>query len=458
MTKVTSVENGIYIQEKPNHSTPSKSGVLLELSGFGVSIGHNVVLDDISFTVPERGIVVLAGPKDSDKSLLLHTLTGKNSASSLQKTWGEAHYRGSVLANNERPALVVQNAQLIMSSVLDNVLDKVPGRLKLSRLEQRELAQHLLHSAGLDDLCDRLDELKVNLPLALQRHLSIFHGIASNPPLICLDDPTKGLSALEISRLFAYIRQESKHRALMVVLYNPQHVKLLGGYAVLIVNGKLYEKQPILDMFDKPHSAVASEFCRTGKCSVATLLGAYEENSVESIQLKQSELVVDHASSVSDVGGINHQAEIGKFLWLKRGSLAGTPAPGILSNISDDLKALQLAGVTTIVTLTENKLDASKVKEFGLKNIWEPIPKMGAPSYVQAVNICKHIESLHDQGEVVAIQGHTGLGRTGTVLAAHLLWEGMKLDNALEYVRRVEPRWVQSQSQVEFLQEFSQRV
>jgi len=59
---------------------------------------------------------------------------------------------------------------------------------------------------------------------------------------------------------------------------------------------------------------------------------------------------------------------------------------------------------------------------------------------------------------VVAVQGYAGLGRTGTILAAHLLWKGMGFDNALEYVRRVEPHWVQSQSQVEFLREFAQRV
>jgi atypical dual specificity phosphatase len=61
-------------------------------------------------------------------------------------------------------------------------------------------------------------------------------------------------------------------------------------------------------------------------------------------------------------------------------------------------------------------------------------------------------------GEVVAIQSDAGLGRTGTILAAHLLWKGMRLQDALEYVRRVEPRWVQTRAQEDFLHEFAQRV
>jgi len=51
-----------------------------------------------------------------------------------------------------------------------------------------------------------------------------------------------------------------------------------------------------------------------------------------------------------------------------------------------------------------------------------------------------------------------GLGRTGTVLAAHLIWEGKGSLSALEYVRRIEPRWVQSEAQVKFLEAFSNKV
>lgn len=434
------------------------SNHLLELKDFGVAVGQNVVLNDISFTVPERGITILTGPKGNDKSLLLHTLTGRISSRSFHREWGEVRFRGAGLAQGERPALVAQSAQLMMSSVLDNVLDNVPDTDKLSRQEKYALAQGLLRSAGLDILCNQLEELKVNLPLALQRHLSIYHAIASNSSLICIDDVTKGLSPLEISELFAYLKEQGKQHALLIVLHNPQHVRLLGGHVIHIVNGRLHEKQTITGIFDNPRAEVASEFTRTGESSAATLLNASAENSREVAPVKQDEPIVDNVSNVTKASEINKHADIGRFLWLKRGFLAGTPAPGVRSNIDEDLKTLQSAGVTTLITVAENKPDDAKVKEYGLKNIWEPIPPMEAPSHLQAINICKHIESLRRKGEVIAIQGHSGLGRTGTVLAAYLLWEGMKLNNALDYVRRVEPRWARYKSQIKFLQEFSERV
>ncbi len=83
---------------------------------------------------------------------------------------------------------------------------------------------------------------------------------------------------------------------------------------------------------------------------------------------------------------------------------------------------------------------------------------MEAPTIAQGIRICKEIESLLELGEVVAIQSDAGLGRTGTILAAHLLWKGMHVQDALEYVRRVESRWVQTRAQEDFLHAFAQRV
>ena len=145
-------------------------------------------------------------------------------------------------------------------------------------------------------------------------------------------------------------------------------------------------------------------------------------------------------------------------MWLKRGKLAGTPVPGVYFDMEYDLKALQSVGITTLITLTETALDETKLAPFGIKSVWEPIADMGAPSIEQAIRICKQIDSLLNQGEVIAVHCRAGLGRTGTVLAAHLVWEGKGALSALEYVRRIEPRWVQSEAQVEFLEAFSDRV
>jgi atypical dual specificity phosphatase len=80
---------------------------------------------------------------------------------------------------------------------------------------------------------------------------------------------------------------------------------------------------------------------------------------------------------------------------------------------------------------------------------------MCAPGIEQAETLCREIAARIERNEVVAVHCHAGLGRTGTVLAAFLIWEGRPALDALEAVRRVEPRWVQSQEQVTFLDAFA---
>jgi atypical dual specificity phosphatase len=80
---------------------------------------------------------------------------------------------------------------------------------------------------------------------------------------------------------------------------------------------------------------------------------------------------------------------------------------------------------------------------------------MGAPSIAAARTHCREVARLMDAGEVVALHCRAGLGRTGTMLAAQLVHEGASALDALEAVRRVEPRWVQSHEQIEFLERFA---
>jgi atypical dual specificity phosphatase len=83
---------------------------------------------------------------------------------------------------------------------------------------------------------------------------------------------------------------------------------------------------------------------------------------------------------------------------------------------------------------------------------------MGAPTIDQAIRICETIESVIRNNKVIAVHCRAGLGRTGTILAAFLIWEGTSALDALDTVRGVEPRWVQSDDQVVFLEEFAKKM
>lgn len=457
------------------HDAAMQGNSLLTLQDFSVTFGSKVVLSGISFTVPEKGIVILTGPKGVERTTLMRTLAGFGAASFSYQTAGQALYRGVELGENEHPELVAQNAQLLMQSVLENVVVNLPQRSQLTKPMQRELAVKLLAEAGLQELCDRLDEKMQSLPLILQRHLAILREVVANPSLLCIDEPTAGMTDLEAARLIAYLRTEATRRALLVAMHNQTHARLLGGNAMLIAYGRMLELQPIPQIFDQPRTPAAIEFARTGQCSTEsyklslqmpmtapqTIVAAASDTDSGA----DSAAMPAAADSDVEAAAVDDSTEkeppkvaAGKFMWLKRGMLAASPVPGAVSDVESDLNALREHGITTIMNLTEAGLDETLLQRHGLKSEWEPIPDLQAPTIAQGIRICKEIESLLQMGEVVAVQSDAGLGRAGTILVAHLLWKGISLKDALEYVRRVEPRWVQTQAQEDFLHQFAQRV
>ncbi|BAU48388.1 ABC transporter [Sulfurifustis variabilis] len=431
----------------PNQAQASNT---LSLRGFGVAFGERVILSDVTLDVPERGVTVLMGPAGTGKSTLLRTLAGFNAANPSHRWWGDATYAGTPLGDGERPAMVTQSARLMMAGVLENLVHDLPERHTLTLLQQRDLARRLLHHAGLDDLAGRLERAVVKLPLGVQRHLAILRLAAASPRLLCLDEPTSGLEPSECEPILEYIAKESRRRAILIVLHNQEHADRLGGHTALLAGGRIQEHRATEHFFVDPRSEPAREFVRSG-CCVVPSPGAKPEELDAGVPVPPP-LPAEARAYVSDSFGPRG------FLWMKKGMLAGTPRPGVVRDIDYDLSALKRVGVTTLVSLTRNPVDPKLLGDYGIDGIWSPITDMEAPTVRQAVELCRQMQGLMADGKVVAVHCRAGLGRTGTVLAAYLIWEGRSALDALESVRCIEPRWVQSEAQVEFLEAFARSL
>ena len=424
---------------------------LLALSNFGVAFGERVVLADVDLALAHTGVMVLMGPVGTGKSTLLRTLAGITQAVPSFRSWGEARFNGAPLGEAPAPALVAQNARLLMSTVLENILSDLPERSHLTPLAKRETASRLLVNAGLEALLSELDRPVVDLPLAVQRHLAIARTAVADPRLLCVDEPTAGLDADEAAPLLRLLRAEGARRAVLVVSHNQDDARALGGRTALLAGGTIRACAPVQEFFAEPANPVAADFVRTGSCSVPSPGAAPEDVAEEMVPLIP---VLPEAATRYVRESLGPRG----FLWLKKGLLAGTPRPGIVQDLDYDLEALQRVGVTTLVSLTTKPVDAERLAHYGIRGLWLPIPDMHPPGLDEAEQMCRTVAGLMAAGEVVAYHCRAGLGRTGTMLASHLILEGQSAVQALEAVRRVEPRWVQSDAQVKFLERFSESV
>ncbi len=428
---------------------------ILELAEYGIAFGKRIVLSGVDLKIPVKGNVVLLGPSGNGKSTLLRSICGINSSNPSYRYWGRAIFAGKSLEEClQGPVLVSQNAKLMMSTVLENVLTGLPERSNLQKKEQVDLVERLLIHAGLETLTSRLNDNVIDLPLGQQRHLAILRTAASNPNLLCIDEPTTNVAKEFIAPLLAYILQESKKRAIITILHNQNHAKKLEGMVALLSGGWINEYGSDKQFYSQPKSKAGKQFVKTGSClSIGPEI--IEEDMIfldkETIELPPPIPKIAR-KYVSDAFGPRN------FLWLKKGILAGTPQPGLVNALNYDLKLLNKVGITTLISLRKREPDTKPMLKHNIKSLWFPIKDMGVPDVEEAITWCDNIGKSLNNGEVIAYHCKAGLGRTGTMLVCQLIWDGEKALTALEKARQIEPRWVQSEEQIKFIEQFGNDI
>jgi atypical dual specificity phosphatase len=213
----------------------------------------------------------------------------------------------------------------------------------------------------------------------------------------------------------------------------------------LLAGGRITERAPAATFFDAPATPEGRSFIRTGRCADPS-----PDATAEAL-----EPAVARPSLPAVAAARSRFAGPRGFFWVKPGRLGGVPRPGVVDTVDADLEGLRRLGISVLVTLEEvPAVDPEALARHGLASIHVPIADMGAPALDRAAQLCRVIGRLVAGGAAVAVHCRAGQGRTGTVLAAQLVFEGAAAAGAIDRVRGVNPRCIQSRPQVEFLSAF----
>jgi atypical dual specificity phosphatase len=141
------------------------------------------------------------------------------------------------------------------------------------------------------------------------------------------------------------------------------------------------------------------------------------------------------------------------FSWIEKPRLAGMARP----ESAEDLAWLRTQGIDLLVSLTEERLRRDWVNEVGLLIIHEPVVDMEAPTQDQLDRCISAIDNALDHKMGVAVHCTAGLGRTGVILACHLVSRGMTANNAIARIRRLRPGSIETDEHAIAVDEFARR-
>jgi atypical dual specificity phosphatase len=417
---------------------------VLRLRDFGVRFGVHEVLRELNLDIAPCRIHLLVTPEGLAKRMLLRALCGAP-AEPLSRV-GQALYRGAPLGAGNLPALATPDLRMIQQSAVSYLFARIPTRESFARENQRVRAAQLIRAAGFRGLADRLEVPVSQIALSEWRALDALSAASTDPALLCLDEPLSRLPPMEQEQLHELLCHLASFRALLIFVQDPTPYLLLrsgpGPRVGYLIDGTLSAERP----GEEP--AVA----RTRAQAAAGPAPPSVAGSGSAARPAVSEDAPEHPSR-REVGSSGPRG----FQWLREGALAGMPLPGLSASLDYDLGLLRSAGVTHLITLTTTPLPAATLSRYGLRGVFFPIEDMGAPPIDAAAELCTQLSELLAAGQVLCFHCKAGYGRTGTLLASLLVWEGTDARTALARVRAVNPNWVQSSRQETFLAELAER-
>jgi len=195
--------------------------MLLQTEDVTVRFGGLVALDSVTFGIRRGEILGLIGPNGAGKTTCFNAITGV-----YRPTSGTVVFDGAPLGRIKRHqitrrgiARTFQNIRLWGEmSALENVVvgtdarhkTSVPGAVFRSprhRREEHDAIERAVALLKFVGIAHRAGEKATNLPYGDQRRLEIARALATEPKLLCLDEPAAGFNRSEKAALIELIRK-----------------------------------------------------------------------------------------------------------------------------------------------------------------------------------------------------------------------------------------------------------
>ena len=195
---------------------------VLKIENLGISFGGLKAVQGLNMEIKEKELYGLVGPNGAGKTTVFNMITGV-----YKPTTGRFYLCGEDLTGKSQETInhkgisrTFQNIRLFNNmTVVRNVMVglhnqpeykcglftsmlRLPRHFKVEK-KMREHAKQILEVVG---LLEERNNLACNLPYGKQRKLEIARALATNPKLLCLDEPAAGMNPHETQELMDIIR------------------------------------------------------------------------------------------------------------------------------------------------------------------------------------------------------------------------------------------------------------
>jgi len=237
----------------------------LHIDSVRKSFGAELVLNEVSFEVPERSATVLIGASGSGKSTLLRCI---NLLEGIDD--GAIHLDGEELTNPEididkarrKIAMVFQSFNLFPHmTVRENITLSPTIVHKLNKDEANDRAERLLKRFG---LFDKRDQFPDRLSGGQQQRVAIIRALAITPRVLLLDEVTSALDPVLVNEVLSTVKELKEdaetNMTMVIATHEMGFAQQVGDQVCFLDRGEVVELGTSDQVLQEPRDKRTKEF------------------------------------------------------------------------------------------------------------------------------------------------------------------------------------------------------
>lgn len=218
---------------------------------------ETVAVNDVSFDVYDNEFLVLLGPGQCGKTVLLNMIAGLE-----RPTEGEILLDGKkVVGHDPKIGMVLQKTALMpWKTVMENA-EIGPKWRGVPKKERRETAQKFIDLVGLTGFENRYP---AQLSGGMKQRVGIARAYSNDPEILLMDEPFGALDAQtrysmedEIAKIW-----EKQKRTVIFVTNNIEEACYLGDRIILFSNRPAEIKEIYVDDLPRPRDMISDAFLK----------------------------------------------------------------------------------------------------------------------------------------------------------------------------------------------------
>jgi branched-chain amino acid transport system ATP-binding protein len=231
----------------PSRPASAASASILRTERLTIRFGGLAALSNVNFEVRRGEIRAIIGPNGAGKSTFFNCLTGV-----LRPSAGRILLDGEDITGLTPDR--ISRKGIARSYQITNILPNATAleNVRIAAQSRRHGWSMLTHYSAYGDIIakavtvlesvglrGKADELAANLSHGEQRNLEIGIALATEPALLCLDEPTAGMSAAETHETIALVRRIAKDLTILIVEHDMQVVMELAQRITVLHYGEV---------------------------------------------------------------------------------------------------------------------------------------------------------------------------------------------------------------------------